>query len=103
MATTIICAVIASGFLNTLLNAFLSSRREKRDDMNSVKIALGLLMKEALKILCERYIAKGHVSTDELEELMSMHKVYHDNLKGNGYLDALMHEVSLLDVTVNGD
>lgn len=101
MTTTIICAVIASGFLNTLLNALLSSRREKRDDMNSIKVALSVLMKEALKVLCEKYIARGYITSDELEELISMHKVYHDNLKGNGYLDALMHEISLLDVKVN--
>lgn len=99
-ATTIICAIIASGFFNTLLSSIVASKKEKRNDLTSIKKALALLMKEALKLLCESYIKRGYITTDELEEIVSMHKVYHDGLGGNGYLDALMHEVHLLDVKV---
>ena len=46
------------------------------------------------------YIQRNWVSVEEYEDLKRMHKVYHDELEGNGFLDDLMSEVAKLDKKV---
>ena len=38
------------------------------------------------------------MTTEELEDLIAMHRVYHETLRGNGFLDALMEKVKALPV-----
>ena len=82
--TQIAIAIIGSGALSTLISgvfALIGQARRKKDS----------------KYLAKSYISRGWITTEELEDLMEMHKVYHD-LGGNGYLDALMDQVHRLTV-----
>lgn len=96
--TTIIVAIIGSGVLNTILN-YLISIREKRMDRNSgEKKGIRLIMKNNVRTLCDKYIQQGWIYEDELEDLIAMHKCYHDDLGGNGFLDKLMNKVMNLEI-----
>lgn len=54
------------------------------------------ILYDRIKHLGKSYIARGYVTVEELEDLNMMHSVYHDKdkLKGNGFLDNLMHTVN---------
>lgn len=96
--TTIIVAIIGSGILNTILSYFITVRERKRNEDNGVQKALRIIMKDRLRTLCVHYIQQGWIYEDELEDLLAMHKCYHDNLKGNGYLDELIDRVRNLEI-----
>lgn len=92
--TTIIAAIVGSGFFNTLLTYLLSLKDKK----NGVQKAARLLMKDRLRFLCVHYIEQGWIYEDELEDLVSMHQCYHNELKGNGFLDKQMARVNDLEI-----
>lgn len=94
----IIVAVIGSGILNIVLTNIFAINKEKRDQTKGINQALRLLMKDRLRNLCAHYINQGWIYQDELEDLIAMHNIYHDELKGNGYLDTLMDKVKALEI-----
>lgn len=96
--TTIIVAIIGSGAFNTLLNYVLSSKEKKETANNSSEKALRLMMKDRLRFLCMHYISQGWIYEDELEDIMAMHSLYHNDLKGNGFLDNQMEKVKNLEL-----
>lgn len=96
--TTIVVAIIGSGLLNTMLNYAISSRERKRNGLDETRRALRVIMKNDLRNLCHHYIQQKWIYEDELEDLIVMHKCYHDDLKGNGYLDEMMRRVKLLEI-----
>ena len=96
--TTIVVAIIGSGVLNTLLNYFITQREMKKEDESGVREAARLIMKDRLRFLCIHYIEQGWIYEDELEDIISMHRCYHDDLKGNGFLDKQMERVNNLEV-----
>lgn len=96
--TTIIVAVIGSGVLNTILNYLISRHEKKKCDKEGVNEAARLLMKDRLRFLCIHYIDQGWIYEDELEDLIAMHKCYHDYLNGNGFLNKLMSRVNELEI-----
>lgn len=62
------------------------------------RIALQTDMKDRIKFLARSYIKRGSITTEELEDLIAMHSVYHNQLHGNGFLDQLMAQVKQLPV-----
>lgn len=50
-----------------------------------------------IKSLCKRHCAAGEIASDDLEDIMEMHNVYH-KLGGNGYLDNYMEQVKSLKI-----
>lgn len=95
---------------------WLLSRKAAREDRaaelageesRELKRLVGVLVEADRTILYDRikhlgkaYIARGHITVEELEDLDQMHEVYHnkEKLGGNGFLDALMHTVHALEV-----
>jgi len=77
-------------------------RREKADmdellrRMDVLFLADRTILYDRIKHLGKTYIARGWLTVEELEDLTSMHQVYHDpdKLNGNGFLDELMHTVT---------
>lgn len=59
-----------------------------------------ILLYDRIKHLANSYIQKGYITTEQLEDLISMHKVYHDKdkLDGNGFLDSLMKQAKRLPI-----
>ena len=51
-----------------------------------------------IKQRCKTYIARGSITSDELEDLLEEHSVYHNELGGNGFLDELMGQVKCLPI-----
>ena len=97
-ATTIIVAVLGSGLLNTLLNYFITQREKNKESESGVQEAARLIMKDRLRFLCVHYIQQGWIYEDELDDITSMHQCYHNDLKGNGFLDKQMERVNNLEV-----
>ena len=71
----------------------LVSRQHKE---NGVAAGVRILLYERIKFLGTRYVEKGYVSNDDYEDLLKMHRVYHNSLKGNGFLDDIMEQVKKL-------
>ena len=57
------------------------------------------ILYDRIKHIGKSYIARGHITLEELEDLERMHQVYHDKdkLNGNGFLDELMKTVNHLE------
>ena len=92
--TTSIVAVISSGLLSTIINRVFDYLDKKSGTQNGIRV----ILKDRIRYLCTRYIEQGWIYEDELEDLVKMHDCYQKALKGNGYLDSLMHRVQNLDI-----
>lgn len=90
----IIIAIIGSGVLNTVINRMFV----RIDNKRGIRKALRLMIKDRLRELCEKYIARDWIYEDELEELMELHESYQTDLGGNGYLDEFMRRVKQLEI-----
>lgn len=55
---------------------------------------------DRIKHLGKAYIRQGHISPEDLEDLIAMHKCYHDDLGGNGFLDEIMEQVRHLSIKI---
>ena len=111
-------AVVAGifGLITWLLNrkAQKEDRKEDRADqeqkdlnaeIDEIKVLLDNLivaertsMYDRIKHLGNVYLERESITSEELEDLISMHEVYHTVLKGNGFLDSLMAKVKELPV-----
>ena len=96
-AVTIIVAIISSGVLNTITYA-MSAHERKKNENSGIQESLRLMMKDRLRFLCVHYIEQGWIYEDELEDIITMHSCYHDDLNGNGFLNKLMTKVNELEV-----
>lgn len=94
-------AAIVSGVIQIIL--WKMNRKATKEDSETkgekaTKNALRVLLYDRIKYLAKSYITKGSISVEDLEDLMNMHKIYHDDLDGNGFLDSLMGQVKSLPV-----
>ena len=71
-----------------------------QDTVNSLIIADRTILYDRIKHLAKAYIKRGWISVEEYEDLKRMHKVYHDDLSGNGFLDSIMEEIDKLEKRV---
>ena len=68
--------------------------------VNALIVADRTILYDRIKHLAKSYIKRGWISVEEYEDLKRMHKVYHDDLGGNGFLDSIMAEVDKLEKRV---
>ena len=68
--------------------------------VNALIVADRTILYDRIKHLAKAYIKRGWIYMEEYEDLKRMHKVYHDELGGNGFLDAIMEEVDKLEKRV---
>ena len=68
--------------------------------VSSLIVADRTILYDRIKHLAKAYIKRGWISVEEFEDLKRMHKVYHDELEGNGFLDDLMAAVAKLEKKV---
>lgn len=95
---TIICAVIGSGALSTLIAQLISHHDKKLERKNGANKAIRMILKDRIRYLCEKYVAQGWIYASDLEELLNMHDCYHTDLEGNGFLTAFISKVKALPV-----
>lgn len=89
----LIIAIVASGVLSTLIsNLFARSQRKKQKE-DGVALGTRMLLYMQIKSQGLKYIEAGEITSDELEDLIEAHKIYHNELNGNGFLDNIMKQV----------
>ena len=74
--------------------------KQLQDTVDALVVANRMMLYDRVKHLAKTYIKRGYITVEEYEDLKRMHKVYHDNLDGNGFLDSLMEEVDKLEKRV---
>lgn len=114
------CAAAGVKLIESVVVWFLNRRAKKDDDaaeeekkkkqqreteyadmvktVEGLKIADRLIMQDRIKHLCRAYLKDGEIEFSDLDDLIAMHGCYHDNLGGNGNLNALMELVKELPV-----
>lgn len=98
----VILAACGGAFVSgcfALLAQILNRRAVKKAGEKGVGAGVQILLYDRIKHLCNKYISAGSIPSEELEDLIRMHKIYHDELNGNGYLDNLMAAVHHLKIT----
>ena len=70
------------------------------EKVGALIVADRTILYDRIKHLAKTYIKCGWISVEDYEDLKRMHKVYHDELNGNGFLDDLMSEVAELEKRV---
>lgn len=94
----IIIAVIGSGALSAVISGIFATANNRKRKKDGVAAGVQQLMYDRIKYLCKAHITRGKIATNDLEDLERMHKIYHDDLHGNGYLKDLMEQVRHLKV-----
>ena len=74
--------------------------KQLQETVNALIVADRTILYDRIKHLAKSYIKRGWISVEEYEDLKRMHNVYHDELGGNGFLDAIMEEVNKLEKRV---
>ena len=92
-------ALLGSSVLTALINVLYLLVLQRINRRKGVADALRLLLQSQIKYLGKKYIMTGAICADDLQEIIEMHRVYHDELYGNGYLDELMARVRSLPIT----
>lgn len=96
--TEIIIAILSSSALSALISGFFNLYAKRKQKKDGVRAGTQILLYDRIKYLCKEYIDLGYIATNDLEDLTRMHKVYHDELNGNGFLDDLMRQVRNLEI-----
>lgn len=82
---------IVTGLISYFL--FLAqSKKERRANDDATKSALRVLLEIEIKNYARRYIERGYIEIEELEEIERMNTVYHDQLNGNGFIKSVMQQ-----------
>ena len=100
MNNAIIIAIISSGALSTLISALFNLWQMRKKRQDGVREGIKILLYDRIKHLGKAYIERGYITAEELEDLTTMHSIYHDpdGLNGNGFLDAIMSIVNKLPI-----
>lgn len=100
MDKAIVVAIISSGALSTLISGLFNLWQMRKKKQDGVREGIKILLYDRIKHLGKDYIERGYVTSDELEDLTTMHEIYHDpdGLNGNGFLDAIMKNVKSLPI-----
>ena len=96
--TELIIAVIGSGALSAVISGVFTLVLRKKQREDGVSAGVRQLLYDRIKYLCKEHIARGYIASNDLEDLSRLHKIYHDDLAGNGFLDDLMAEVRRLEI-----
>lgn len=94
-----IIAILGSGALSALISGIIAIVRERKSKKDGVRAGVRQLLYDKIKSLGRKYIEDDEVTAEDLEDLIDMHKIYHDELNGNGYLDHVMEEIKKLKIT----
>lgn len=64
------------------------------------EVALRAILYDRIKHIAKTHICRGWLTFEEWEDLQMLHRVYHSELQGNGFLDEVMSSVSRLEKRV---
>ncbi|MCD7927359.1 MAG: hypothetical protein LUF80_00615 [Oscillospiraceae bacterium] len=95
---TIVVAIIGSGALSALISGFFTLVQNRKKKTDGVTNGVQQLLYDRIKYLCKAHLERGRIASNDLDDLERMHKIYHDELNGNGFLDDLMKAVRNLQI-----
>lgn len=95
---TITIAILSSSAFTVAVTAVIDWIREKKNKKTGASAGIRILLYDRIKHLGKAYIERGSITAEELEDLIEMHRIYHDELNGNGFLDAIMDQVKKLPI-----
>ena len=101
LLATAAAASVISGIFNlitTVYNRKAAKKDESADKLSNLTKGTRILLYMEIKSHARRYIEEKCISTEDLEDIVEMHKIYHDELGGNGFLDSVMHQVKKLPI-----
>lgn len=97
--------LLSGGFGAALVAGIFSAYQRRRDKKDAskkttedLKEAMRMQYYKSIKRSAKEYIARGYITTEELEDLTEEHRIYHDTLSGDGFLDHLMQHVHAIPV-----
>lgn len=88
-------AAVVSGVTSIVL-WILNNKKQKDTSGEKCISGLQVLLYDRIKYLGLHHIERGYICAEDLEDLQRMHKIYHNDLNGNGYLDNIMTRVNKL-------
>ena len=93
--TTILGAVIASliAYIKIIKDRIHSSIQTNKQEEESIKLAIKMLLRAEIKSNCKYYIDKGTMTENEYEELCEAMEVYEKGFNGNGLTHKLFEAV----------
>lgn len=97
----ILLAVLGSSAMASLVSGIFNLITTKKAKDDSLEAGVRILLYDRIKHLSTKYIEQKYVTADALEDLVKMHNVYHNALKGNGFLDDIMAQVKKLPIHYN--
>lgn len=100
VTVTIIVAVLSSGVLSTLINCLFNLVSASSKKETGIEKGLRQILYYGIKQKCKSYISRGYITNEELQDLIAEHDIYHMDLNGNGYLDAIMAKTKSLPIKV---
>ena len=101
MVLTLAVAILGSGSVSALVNAWLERRREerrKKEAPDPVALGVRMLLQDRIEGLSIKYIKQGEIKEENRRFLHNAFDVYHEKLKGNGDLTELMGRVDELPI-----
>ncbi|MBR2679315.1 MAG: hypothetical protein IKE23_00875 [Exiguobacterium sp.] len=98
MKEEILIAVVSSSAFSAVVTAIITAITARNKQSDSISAGVRILLYDRIKHLAKGYIHRGWITLEELEDLHSMHKIYHEDLDGNGFLDALMANAQALPI-----
>lgn len=98
MSDAVLIAIVSSGALSAVISGGFSLLLQRKRKDTGISAGVRQLLYDRIKYLCKEHIRRGYIASNDLEDLLRMHKIYHDDLEGNGFLDELMAEVHKLRV-----
>lgn len=69
--------------------------------VDALCVAVRELLYDRIKHLGKSYLERGSITSEELEDFLSMHRIYHNTLDGNGFLDEIVRQVKGLPIKDN--
>lgn len=72
--------------------------KQLQSTVDALIVADRTILYDRIKHLAKSYLKREYITVEEYEDLKRMHKVYHDDLGGNGFLDTIMQRVANLEV-----
>ena len=72
--------------------------KQLQTKVDALMVADRTILYDRIKHLAKSYLKREYITVEEYEDLKAMHKVYHDELGGNGFLDTIMQRVANLEV-----
>ena len=92
----VVIAIIGSGALSALISGCISLMKDRKTKDDGVRAGVRMMLYDRIKFLGLKYIQHGSIDPEQLEDIIEMHKIYHTDLGGNGYLDSVMGQVKAL-------